>query len=136
MKTFMKHFVDNIGDLYYKSEMRIENLNLAFKNILIKVDEILNEDDKLDFKNNETWLANKCTTEIDELMEEARGCSDLCMFCNRKCEHGRKNHDKHHCDNRGHQIRIFKGGFIGNPKKGFGKKYPSLDTCDLIEDNH
>ena len=36
---------------------------------------------------------------------------------------------KHHCDSRGHQMRIFGGGHLN----GSNGKYPSTKVCDEIE---
>lgn len=78
------------------------------------------------------FLDTNLQSQINDLVNEAKGCSALCNFCHRKCElKPHSQHQKHSCDRLGHQMRVFGGGFLTGPSG----KYPSLKVCDEIDAN-
>ena len=78
---------------------------------------------------DENWFG--CIGIIKTMVDTAIGCETQCQYCGRKCELQQHQVDTDHtCNKMGHQMRVFKGGFLVNDKN---EKYPSLRTCDMIK---
>ena len=85
---------------------------------------------KLDAKTVSALIGHEIQRQINDLVNEAKGCHAMCLFCNRKCELKPHNDEvKHNCSRKGHQMRVFGGGYLLGPSG----KYPSLKVCDEIE---
>ena len=83
-------------------------------------------------KSPATLIGQDSERLINDLMNEAKGCPAMCFFCNRKCELKPHNEEvEHNCAKKGHQMRVFGGGFLIGPSG----KYPSLKVCDEIDAN-
>lgn len=112
-----------------KKQDRIYNFKTFFKSLQDKIKKEIENCIKLNPVDRGSLNIEE---DYQRLQIEAIGCTAVCKFCKKKCEHPYpydKDPHKHYATSTGHQPRIFAHGYV--MKKD--KKLASKICCDLVE---
>ena len=111
--------------VYEQRENKIHSLEVFFLEIIDHLEKELRRVKELSFSSSELKLDNV----IENFKMMSIGCTAKCPHCGVKCEHPDSFPHRHHADEFGHNLRVFKNEIIA---KG-NLQLPSKIPCDFID---